>query len=52
MGLITSREGEGGVNAYNIERDLCYSFPVTIDENGELEIVPGLEIDNFSSTKI
>lgn len=37
--------------SYGIDKGLIYSFPVTC-KNGEFEIVQGLEIDDFSRTKM
>ena len=40
---------EGG--KYGIDGDLCFSYPVNC-ENGEWEIVEGLELNEFSQAKI
>jgi malate dehydrogenase len=37
--------------SYGIPEGLMYSFPVTI-QAGEYQIVPGLEIDEFSRTRM
>ncbi|PCI52145.1 MAG: malate dehydrogenase [Moraxellaceae bacterium] len=37
--------------SYGIDKGLIYSFPVTC-KNGDFEIVQGLEIDDFSRTKM
>ena len=37
--------------SYAIERDLIYSFPVTVT-NGEVSIVTGLDINEFSMQKM
>ena len=37
--------------SYGIDKGLIYSFPVTC-KNGNFEIVQGLEIDDFSRTKM
>lgn len=37
--------------SYNIERDLIYSFPVTVT-NGEVSIVKGLDINDFSMQRM
>ena len=46
MGVYT----DGG--SYGIPADIVYSFPVTIGQNGEWEIVQGLPIDDFSREKM
>ena len=37
--------------SYGIEDDLIYSFPVTIS-NGKYQVVPGLDIDDFSRERM
>jgi malate dehydrogenase len=37
--------------SYAIERDLMYSFPVTVT-NGEVSIVKGLDINEFSMQRM
>jgi malate/lactate dehydrogenase len=45
MGVIV----EGG--KYGVDGDLCFSYPCNV-RNGEWEIVEGLEINEFSRSKI
>ena len=46
MGVIQ----EGG--KYDVDGDLCFSYPVNISKDGEWQIVEGLEINEFSRQKI
>lgn len=46
MGIIT----DGSL--YDVEGDLCFSFPIKCKGNFEYEAVTGLEIDEFSKAKI
>jgi malate dehydrogenase len=39
-------------DAYGVEKDLCFSFPVVCKGNFEYEIVKDIEIDEFSQEKI
>lgn len=32
---------------YGIDSNLCYSYPVRIDKNGEWSIVDGLDLNDF-----
>lgn len=41
MAVITDK------SPYGIDTDLCYSYPVNIDQNGEWTIVEGLELNEF-----
>lgn len=46
MAVITDK------SPYGIDTDLCYSYPVNVDKNGEWHIVEGLELNNFQKKMI
>lgn len=41
---------EGGKGPYNVPGGIFYSYPVTIDKDGEWRVVSGLDVDSFSES--
>ena len=37
---------------YDVDQDLCYSYPVKISNSGSWEIIKNLEISDFERQKI
>ena len=47
MGVIVEK-----ATSYGVDTDLCYSYPVNVDTNGEWSVVDNLKLNDFQKSKI